>query len=40
MKADWQRRDGEPPGKPDFLKAGSMFLFAVILVAVIWLLLK
>ncbi len=39
MKAEWNTNDGEPPGKPDFLQSGLMFLFAVGLVAVIWWLL-
>lgn len=40
MKADWKIKDGEPPGKPDFLRNGLMFLFAIGLVATIWWLLK
>jgi hypothetical protein len=31
MKADWQTKDGEPPGKPDFLK--GRFVKRVLLIA-------
>jgi len=40
VKADWNTPEGEPPGKPDFLRAGKMFMFAIALVATIWWLLK
>jgi len=40
MKADWSTQDGEPPGKPDFLRSATMVLFAIILVATIWWLTK
>jgi hypothetical protein len=40
MKAEWNTPEGEPPGKPDFLLSATMILFAVILVATIWWLIK
>lgn len=29
MKADWQTKNGEPPGKPDFLNVAMLCLFAL-----------
>jgi len=36
MKADWQTKDGEPPGKPDFLDATMIALIVLAVASVLW----